>query len=202
MPVRLCFYWLSGLPSIGTAVPQRKIPFVMPGQWLVNGNLEQMQLKWILFKQIAEYNEELDNRSVTASAEDSIISSPLTVDLKLHFMSPPAFFFFLFSPVVVGRRNVAVIERSQTWSYRGSLDGQPTTLVLISLNCHQGLRHSCREGSLALSSRMSVKRGRRQSPAAQTPSSVQNSTSFIKSSPRMSFSWLIKVSRKCEECVS
>lgn len=29
----------------GTAVPQRKIPFVMPGQWLVNGNLKQMQLK-------------------------------------------------------------------------------------------------------------------------------------------------------------
>ena len=61
-------------------MPQRKIPFMMPGQWLVNRKLEQMELKRILLKHITKY-EELECRSVTASAEDNIILSPLTFDL-------------------------------------------------------------------------------------------------------------------------
>ena len=113
-------------------------------------------------------------------------------------------FFFLFSSVGAGWRNVAVIGRSQTWSYRGSLDGQPPTwfcdcpkLPLVWGTTAQKAVWFCPP--------LGCERGHRQSPAAQSPSSVQNSHQLhriLSSRLRMSFSWLIKVSRRCEACMS
>ena len=112
-----CFYWLSGLPSKGTAVPQRKIPFVMPGQWLVNENLRanaaevntvqtDCRVWWRTWPSFC-YSLCWGQRYLVTS--DGWLKAPFYISSS----------FFLFSPVGAGGRNVEVIGRSQTWSYRG-----------------------------------------------------------------------------------
>lgn len=179
-----CFYWLFGLPSIGTAVPQRKIPFVMPGQWLVNGNLRanaaevntvqtDCRVWWRTWRSFF-YSLCWGQRYLVTS--DGWLKAPFYVSSS----------FFLFSSVGAGGRNVEVIGRSQTWSYRGSLDGQPPTWFCDRPKLPPGPEaqlHRRQFGSVILQD--VCWEGGADSPQLPRPPPLSRTpTSFIKSFPR------------------
>lgn len=121
-----------------------------------------MVSKWKIRANVAETNTAQTHCKVRGTwvlfcyrlcwGQHHFIASDFWLIAPFH-ISFPACFFFLFSPVGVGWRNVRLTWRGQTWSCWGKLRCAAFhTGSVIVHSCYQGLKHNCKEGSLALPS--------------------------------------------------